>query len=389
MFLLGRVYIAGVGLTKVGDHWGKSITDLAVEAGFKTLQMAHPVQPDHVVVGNMFSAYSSRQEHLGALVANGLGLTGLPAYKVEAACASGGAAANVGYNLVKSGEAQAVLVIGVEKMRDLEPAEVSEALCMAESAEYTQFFGASFVSLNALLARLYMQEYNVSRDELSSIPVLAHKNASTAEHAQFTKTITTDDVARSMMVSDPLRLLDCAPVGDGAAAILMVSEGNDQIPASGMVEVLSSVVATSRFSFYERDDMLDLDATKQAAQRALKAAGISISDVDFVEVHDAFSVIGALSLEALGFSKKGEGARDAKAGRFDREGTLPVNTFGGLKARGHPVGATGIYQLAEAFLQLTRKAGQNQVKRARYALAQNIGGVDTTATVHVLAKGRK
>ncbi len=334
----------------------------------------------------MFSAASSRQEHLGALLTNALGLTGLPAFKVESACASGGMAAYVGYNMVKSGNADSVLVVGVEKMRDLEPSEVSQALCMAESAEYTQFFGASFVSLNAMLARLYMHEFDVSRDDLSAFPVLAHRNAAGAAHAQFRKEVTYEDVARSMVVSDPLRLLDCAPVGDGAAAILLASEKLAGELNSPLVEVASGASATNRFSFYERDDMLDFAATRTASRRAIETAGVRMKDINYLELHDAFSVVACLSVEALGLSKRGFGAKDARDGKFDRRGAVPTNCFGGLKGRGHPVGATGAYQLAEAYLQLSEKAGPCQVPDATVGLTHNVGGVDTTAVVHVLRR---
>jgi acetyl-CoA C-acetyltransferase len=380
-----KAYVTSVGLTKIGDHWDKSILDLAVDAGRAALKGVPKAKPDQIIVGNMFSAVGASQEHLGALAANGLGFTGTPAYKVEAACSSGGTAFNVGYNLVRSGAIDSALVIGVEKMRDLEPEQVSMALAMAESAEYTQFIGATFAALNGLLARFYMEQMDVSRDELSSIPVLDHANAVTAEHAQFRKAITPEVVGRSQMIADPLRLFDCAPVGDGAAAVFLTNN-----PVQGkkgrMVEVLGGAISTNEFSIYERDDMLDFKATKNAYKKSMGLAGLSSSKLSLVETHDAFSVVGALSLEAMGFSKRGHGSKDAKEGKYSRGSDLPINTFGGLKARGHPVGATGIYQIVESYLQLTDQAGKNQVEGAKYAATQNIGGVDTTSAVHVFGR---
>ena len=269
-------------------------------------------------------------------------------------------------------------------MRDLEPEAVSAALAMAESAEYTQFVGATFAALNGLLARLYMDRLDVSRDDLSALPVLDHANAVTAEHAQFRRAITPEIVARSGMVADPLRLFDCAPVGDGAAAVVLVNDsGASKSKRSRMAEVLGGGVSTALFSVYEREDMLDFSATRASFRGAMKQAGLPAQKVDFAEIHDAFSVVGALSLEAMGFSKKGMGAKDAKAGRYGPKSDLPVNTFGGLKARGHPVGATGVYQIAEAYMQLTGQAGANQVEGAEYGVTQNVGGVDTTSVVHV------
>jgi acetyl-CoA acetyltransferase len=381
-----KVYIASVGLEKIGDHWDRSLLDLAVGASMAAMNRAKGVKPQQILVGNMFSSTGASQEHLGALLASSLGLNGIPAYKVEAACASGSTAFNVAYSMLKSGAIDSALVVGVEKMRDLEPDEVSLALAMAESAEYTQFVGASFAALNGLLARYYMEQLNVTRDELSSIPVLSHANAVTAEHAQFRKAITPDIVAKSAIIADPLRLFDCAPVGDGAAAALLVSDRSVGQVKKNMVEVLGGAMATTEFSIYERKDMLRFDATARAFKGAMSQASLPASKVQMVEIHDAFSVVGALSLEAIGFSKRGMGARDAKDGKFNLNSELSVNTFGGLKARGHPVGATGMYQIAEAYLQLTDHAGKNQVKDLDYAVTQNIGGVDTTSAVHVFGR---
>jgi len=381
-----KAYVASVGMTPIGDHWEKSILDLAVEAARGALKGAGKKRPDQIIVGNMFSAVGASQEHLGAMVASALGMAGTTAYKVEAACSSGGSAFNVGYNLVRSGAIDSALVVGVEKMRDIEPDEVSAALAMAESAEYTQFVGATFAALNGLLARYYMEQLNVTRDELSSIPVIDHANAVTAAHAQFRKAITPEVVSRSAIIADPLRLFDCAPVGDGAAAALVVNDNAAAGRRKKMVEVLGGKIATNEFSLYERADMLDFKATKEAFRGAVAQAGVSPKKLSFVEVHDAFSVVGALSLEAMGFSKRGEGSRDAKAGKYASGGELPINTFGGLKARGHPVGATGMYQIAESYLQLTDQAGKNQVEGADYSATQNVGGVDSTSAVHVFGR---
>jgi len=381
-----KAYVSSAGFTSIGDHWDDSLLDLAVEAARKALKSNPGLKPQQIFVGNMFSSVGASQEHLGALLASALGLEGTPAMKVEAACASGASAFNVAYSLVKGGSLDSALVVGVEKMRDLEPEQVSQALAMAESAEYTQFVGATFAALNGLLARLYMERMNVTRDELSALPVLDHSNAVTAEHAQFRKAISPEVVARSTMIADPLRLFDCAPVGDGAAAVVVAGEKESSRSKKGLVEVLGGKVATTEFSVYERKDMLRFKATEDAFKGAMSAAGVPMSKLDFAELHDAFSVVGALSLEAMGLSKKGAGAKDTKEGRFNLNSDLSVNTFGGLKARGHPVGATGIYQIAEAYLQLTGGAGKNQVEGAEFGATQNIGGVDTTSAVHVFGR---
>ena len=381
----GKAYVASVGFTKIGDRWESSLLDLAVEAARGALKGAPTVKPQQIFVGNMFSSVGANQEHLGALVASALGFEGVPAFKVEAACASGASAFNVAYKLVKSGALDSALVVGVEKMRDLEPEVISQALAMAESYEYTQFVGATFAAMNALLARLYMEQTGVSRDELSSIPVLDHKNAVTAEHAQFRRAISPDIVARSAMIADPLRLYDCAPVGDGAAAALLVGE-KAAAETKGLVEVLGGRIATTVFSVYDRKDMLRFTATEEAFKAALGESAVPRAKLDFAEIHDAFSVVGALALEAMGFSKKGQGSKDAAAGKYDFDSEMPINTFGGLKARGHPVGATGLYQIAEAYLQLTGRGGKNQLKEAEYGVTQNVGAVDTTSAVHVFGR---
>jgi len=381
-----KVYVSSAGFTKIGDQWGKSLLDLAVEAARGALKGTSKVKPQQIFVGNMFSAMGARQEHLGALLASALGLAGVPSVKVESACSSGGSAFNIAYSLVRSGVLDSALVVGVEKMRDLEPEEVSLALAMAESAEYTQFVGASFAALNGLLARYYMEQLDVSREDLSAIPVIDHANAVMAGHAQFRKAITSDVVSRSGMVADPLRLFDCAPVGDGAAAVLLVNDKTASRSKRKMAEVLGGRIVTNEFSFYEREDMLDFNATREAFVGAMAQAGLSPQKLSFAEIHDAFSVVGALALEAMGFSRRGCGSKDAKEGKYSEGSDLPINTFGGLKARGHPVGATGVYQVAEAYLQLTDQAGKNQVEDADFGITHSIGGVDTTSVVHVFGK---
>jgi acetyl-CoA acetyltransferase len=307
---------------------------------------------------------------------------------VEAAGASGACAFNIAYSLVSSGALDSALVVGVEKMRDIEADNISQAIAMAESAEYTQFVGATFAALNGLLARYYMEQMNVSRDDLSAIPVIDHTNAVSAEHAQFRKAITQDVVARSAMVADPLRLFDCAPVGDGAAAALIVNDRVASEATGKLVKVLGGKISTTEFSLYERDDMLRFRATEESFRCAMELAGLSRAKLNFAEIHDAYSVAGALSLEAMGFSKKGMAGADARSGSYDLNSELSINTFGGLKARGHPIGATGMYQIVEAYQQLTDGAGKNQVKAAEYGVTQNVGGVDTTSAVHVFGRAR-
>jgi acetyl-CoA C-acetyltransferase len=381
---LKRVVIAGAGLTKVGDHWDKSILDLAVDVATAALKDAGIATPDQIIIGNMFSGFSSSQENLGAVVADALRLWGVPAFKVESSGASGSMALHMADSLVRSGQADSVLVIGVEKMRDLEPSDAARATSLGESSEYVQFFGISQTALGALITQLYTQEYEVTRDELSCFPVIAHRNAVTAEHAQFRKAVSIADVSRSMPVSDPLRLLDCAPVGDGAAALVLSND--DDVIKEPAVEIAGSAASTDYASFYQRDDMMEFTATRRAAAKALSLAGISVRDIDFAEINDSYSAVAALSVEAIGLSKRGEGARDARDGKFDLNDRVPISTFGGLKGRGNPAGATGIYQIVEAYNQLIGKAKANQVADAKVGLTHNMGGIDSTAVVHILRR---
>ena len=368
----------------MGDHWDKSLSEIAFQAS-KVLLKEETSPPDAIIIANALSELSSSQGNLAAIVADALDLKGVPAYRVEAAGGSGGSAINLGVNLIKGGQMQSVLVMGVEKMRDLDPAKVMQAQGLSENADYSQFFGISIAAMNALLARMYMHEYDVTREKLSAFPVVAHKNSSTAEHAQFRKKFTNEEVSRSEAVADPLRVLDCAPVGDGAARALLVSE--DKLSSEqrkSAVEVLATESSSNLVNFFERPKMLHFGATEVAAQKALKKAHLSMEEIDFLELHDSYSELTAISLESMGLSKQGEACNDAAAGRFDLNGQFPISTFGGMKGRGYPVGAAGVYQICEAFMQLTERSGFNQVPNARFGLVQSMSGIDSSAYVHVL-----
>jgi acetyl-CoA C-acetyltransferase len=376
---MSKVYIKSVGLVPVGEHWNKSLTDLMVEASLNALKNAGIVKIDRIIVGKMMSGYLNNQEHLGALLASALGMKGIDSLKVEAACGSGGMAVHEGYVSIKSGEFENVLVVGVEKMKDADTSVLTKALAMAESAEFTQVVGASFISLNALLMKMYMNRYNVQEDHLDIFPVIAHKNAVTAPHAQFKKAFTIEDVKRSPYIAEPIRLLSSAPSSDGAAAVLLSSKPAD-------VEILASEVSTNELMLSQRENPLKFEATEKAFKKAVEKSGIDSSKVDFLEIHDAFPIVAALSLEAMGYSEEGKAAHDAAKGKYNFEGDLPILTFGGLKARGHPVGGTGVYQVAEAYMQLSGTAGKNQVQGAKVGVTQNVGGIDTTSIVHIMRK---
>ena len=383
------VAILGVGCTDVGEHWEMSIRDLLFKASRKAIDdtgLDDIRKIEGLYVGNMCSGLIQGQEHLGALMADVLGISGVPACKVEAACASGGMALHQGVKAIASGLQDFVLVAGVEKLSDASTPEATSALMMAEDSEYSAYVGASFVGLNALIHRLYMKEFGVRAEHIAAFAVNGHNNALNNQYAQYRFQTTAEKVLASPLVADPIHLLECAGNGDGAAALILCPLERAKEYSDEFIEVAASSVATDVFSLTERADMLSFNASRLAAERAYGSAKIGPQDIDVLEVHDAFTIVGTISIEDLGFVKKGEGAKFVHDGNISLDGKLPTNTFGGLKARGHPVGATGIYQIAELVWQLRGRAGKNQVEDAEIGLAQNVGGIGSTASVHILRR---
>jgi acetyl-CoA C-acetyltransferase len=383
------VAVLGVGCTRVGELWEKSIRDLIFEASREAMDDAGIEGIDGLYVGNMCSGSIQAQEHLGALMADVLGLRGISAAKVEAACGSGGVAFHQGVKSVASGLQDFVLVAGVEKLSDTSTADATASLMMAEDAEYSAFTGATFVGLNALIHRLYMNRFDVMAEQIAAFAVNGHNNAVNNQYAQYRSPTTVEKVLASPLVADPIHLLECAGTGDGAAAVILCPlEKARELRAHEVITIAASSVATDVFSLPEREDLLSFSASRMAAEQAYGMARISPQDVDVLEVHDAFTIVGTISIEDLGFVKKGEGARFVYEGNISPDGKLPTNTFGGLKARGHPVGATGIYQIVELAWQLRGKAGKSQVEDADIGLAQNVGGIGSTVAVHILRRSR-
>jgi acetyl-CoA C-acetyltransferase len=378
------VSIIGVGMTPVTTGSGRSLAQLFVEAAREAIDDSGVDKIDSIYVGNMMSGFLQNQEHLGPMMATALGLEGVSSFKVEAACGSGGVAANAGVKGVMSGLEEVALVGGVEKMSGCTTPEVTAGLMMAEDKDRVGATGITFVGLNAMIAREYMRRYNVPHEALAEFPVLCHENAIGNPKAQFHKNITVEDVLKSPLVADPLRLFDCAPMGDGAAAIILTSTEKAKDFTDSPVKIAASMVASDTLSLYQRRDLTTFEGSRRAAQHAYEAAHVTPEEIDLLEVHDAFSVLGIMALEDLGFAPKGAGARLVKDGVCARDGRLPTNTFGGLKARGHPVGASGLYQLAELTLQLSKKAGKCQVPNAQLGMSQSVGGIGSTVAVHIL-----
>ena len=377
---MAKVYINGVGMTKVKEHWDKSIYDLAIDAAIRALEEANIHKIDFIILSSMISGFANRQLDLVNLITDAIGLRKTPNVRVEAACASGGVAVHEAFKIVKSQD-KTVLVIGVEKLSDFSTSFNTTGMMLAEDAATGLNTGATFVSLNALALRYYLETFNANHDNIMMLPVICHEHASRNPYAQFRRKITLETVKASPVIADPLHLLEASAYGDGAAAILLS-------PRSSSVEIISSTVATDNFRIAMRDNPLSFNAVVKAVQEAYELSNINPNDINVLEIHDAFSITGIIALEDLGFAKKGEGWKLINQDEIGLNGRLPTNTFGGLKARGHPVGATGVYQIVELYLQLSERAGDSQVDNANYGLAENIGGIATTAAIHILRKIR-
>ena len=380
------VAIIGIGQTKVGEHWGVSLRHLALGAVQAAMADAGIMNADALYVGNMLSGELEGQEHLGALVADFAGLRGIEAFKIEAACGSGAAALRMGYIAVAGGLADIVIAVGVEKMTDTLGPDTTAALAMAADADHEAAHGASFVTINALLMRRYMHEFGYAHQAFAGFPVNAHRNATNNPYAMFSFPLTAEKFVKARMISDPINLLDSSPICDGAAAVVIAPAAQAQNLSAAPVRVAASAVGTDTVAVHDRRDPMVLEGAVLSARRAYRQAGIGPADVDLFELHDAFSIMAALSLEAAGFAGRGEGLRLAQEGEIGIHGKIPITTMGGLKARGHPVGATGIYQIVEVVQQLRGLAGANQVPNARLGMAQNIGGSGATVITHVLER---
>ncbi|MGD0836795.1 MAG: thiolase domain-containing protein [Polyangia bacterium] len=378
------VSIAGIGVVPVAEHWDKSIKELAGEAVQAAISDAKVDSVDALYVGNMLSGLLNGQEHLGALVADWVGLRGVEAVKIEAACGSGAAALRLGYVAVAGEMADCVVVAGVEKMTDRPSPQVTAALATASDADFEAQNGLSFVALNALLMRRYMHEFGVSHRDFAPFSINAHQNAVANPNALFPHTITADDFCAAKMIADPVNLLDSSPVCDGAAAIVLCATDRARSLADRPVRIRASASATDTIALHDRRDLLGLEAAAVSAARAYRQARVTPADIDLFELHDAFTIMSVLSLEACGFAERGKGVRLGADGAITIGGQIPITTMGGLKARGHPVGATGIYQIAEVVEQLRGQAGANQVRDARLGMAQGIGGSGATVVTTIL-----
>ncbi len=379
-----NVAILGIGQTKVDEHWDKSLRELGGEAAFLAMQDAGVDRVDALYVGNMLSSMVSGQNQLGTFLSDWVGLWKEESVKIEAACGSGAAAFRSALMAVASGDVESALVVGVEKMTDKAGRDVTAALATAADADYEVEQGVSFVGINALVMRRYMHEFGWKHEDFAPFSINAHANALHNSYARLHEKVTVDKFEKSSMVATPINLLDASPVGDGAAAVVIVPA--ERVIRQPKIVVAASAAATDSIAIHSRKEPLFLNAAYQSSKQAYAMAGITPDDVDVFELHDAFSIMAALSLEATGFAERGQGVRLGLENQIGIRGRIPVCTRGGLKARGHPVGATGMYQIVEVAQQLRDECGATQVDGASIGMAQNIGGSGATILTHILRR---
>src|SRR5258706_3062205 len=382
------VVIAGIGQTEVGEHWEASLRELGAEPFRGDVKDSGGLLPQALFVGNMLAPNLSRQAHVGALIADYAGYGGIEAVTVEAAGASGGAALRQGYLAIASGLVDVALVLGVEKFTDKIGPDVDETLATPFHTDYEALQGLTLTAQAALVMKRYMHEFNVPADGFAGFPVAAHANGAGNKNAMFQKAIKPEVYAKAEMVSEPLNMFDVAPNADGAAALVLtrrelLPQGDFSQP---LVKIIASANASDALALHDRSEPLTFSAAKISVEQALQKAGIALEVIDFFDYHDAFSIYAALSLEAAGFAAPGQGWTLASDGSITLKGRIPTATLGGLKARGYPGGASGVYQAVEAVLQLRGSAGSNQLNGAMFGMIQSLGGPASTAVTHILQR---
>jgi acetyl-CoA C-acetyltransferase len=384
-----KVAIIGASCTKFGELWDISFRQMIVEAGARAIEDAgiDGKQIDAMYVGNMSAGQFISQEHISSLIADHAGLLPIPCTRVEAACASGGLALRQGVIAVASGIHDIVVVGGIEKMTDIMTEQTTEALATAADQEWEAFVGATFPSLYAMMARRHMYEYGTTEEQMAMVAVKNHHNACFNPCAQYQMEITVDDVLKSAPVDSPLKLLDCSPITDGAACLILAPAEKAKQYTDTPILVAGTGQASDTLCLHGRSTLTGLRGTVDASKIAYKMAGVGPGDIGFAEVHDCFTIAEIMAIEDLGFCNKGEGGKTTEEGETAIGGRIPINTSGGLKGKGHPVGATGIAQAVELVLQLRGEAGKRQVGGTEIGLCHNVGGSGGTVVVHVLRRG--
>ncbi len=382
-----EVAIIGIGETKFGELWDKSFREIGIEAGLLAIKDSgiKGEDIDALYIGNMSSGRFIDQEHIAPLIADYVGLAGqnIPATRIEAAGASGGLALSQAYMAVASEVHDIVVVGGAEKMTDVSESSAQEILASTADQEWESVFGATFASLHALIAKRHMYEYGTTKEHLAMVAVKNHKNAVMNPNAQYRRELRLEVVMNAPWVAEPLGLFDCAPLSDGAAALVLCPLDKAKNYTDKPVRIASCGQAGDYMALHDRRDICTMDATVVAAKKAFKYANIEPKDVDLAEVHDNYTISEILAIEDIGFFKKGEGGPATQEGKTALNSEISVNTSGGLKAQGQPVGATGVAQAVEVVMQLRGDAKERQVKDARFGLTHNVGGTGATAVVHI------
>ena len=385
------VAIIGVGETEFGELWDRSFRDLGIEAGLKAIQDAKIASEDidAIYIGNMSAGKFIDQEHVSALVADYSGLADrhLPTVRVEGGGACGAIALMQARLAIASGMYDIVVVGGAEKMTDVGDVQAAEILSSTADQEWESVFGATFAGLYAMMARRHMHEFGTTREHLAAVAVKNHKNGSLNPEAQFRREVTLDTVLHSPMVADPLGLFDCAPLSDGAAAVILCAADRARKFTDAPVLLKGSGQASDYLALHDRRDLTTMDATVVAGKRAFQEAKLEPKDIQVAEVHDNFTISEILAIEDLRFIEKGKGGPATADGVTALNGKISVNTSGGLKARGQPVGATGVAQAVEIVRQLRGDVGKRQVVGARRGLTHTLGGTGATAVVHIFERG--
>ncbi|MHA1409002.1 MAG: thiolase domain-containing protein [Candidatus Odinarchaeia archaeon] len=383
-----KIAVAGVGITKFGKHENKTGRELFAEAVDLALKDSdiETKEIEAVFIGNFTADLFEHQGHLGPLMANYAGLTGLPTTRFESACASGGAALRQGIFSILSGLYDVVLVAGVEKMTDLPTSDVTDALAVAADDIFEAGIGATFPGEYAMIAKAHMDKYGTTREQLAEVAVKNHHNAMFNPNAHFQKEITIEKALNAPMIAWPLGLFDCSPISDGAAALILTREEIARKYTDTPIYIVGSGQASDTVSLFEREELTSLKASRLAARKAYKTAKVTPKDIDFAEVHDCFTIAEIIAVEDLGFFKPGEGGHAVENGLTQLNADITINASGGLKAKGHPVGCTGVAQAVEAVIQLRGEAGKRQVKNAEIGLTHNVGGSGGSCLVHIFRR---
>lgn len=380
------VCIVGVGMSQWGEIWRKSLRDLHTDAALAAVKDAGVDHLDGLYTGCMSGGLFVGQEHLGSILTDYMGMRGLPAVRVESACASGGMAVRAAFIDVASGNSDIVMASGVEKMTDVSGDDATYALATAADQEYEVFHGATFPGLYAMMAHAHMAKYGTTREMLSAVAVKNHKNGAKNPVAQYPFEVTAEQVAKSVMIADPLHILDCSPITDGAAAVIVTTVDIAKKLGKPYIRIIGSGVGTDTIALAQREDLTTIKAATIAANKALKMAGKKIDDVNFAEVHDCFTIAEIVIAESIGKYAPGKAGTAILAGETALEGKFPMNSSGGLKSKGHPVGATGVAQVVEVFKQLTGKAetGRQIPNKPKVGMTQNMGGSGGSSVVHIM-----